>query len=206
MQHLRHSSLLAKTYREYALDIGLNTFPSIVYISQVRECIPQTIKKAPRSRDTLAHVLKRLPWFVVHSCCFIAFTVQIVQLVVNQTDPAHTVSSTSKKTITAGKYLVFKICMKPGFDETNLHEASYSSPAGFFFGKSWFNDSLVGWVRHINEGHSQMFQVCQTYFVIFCFRHPIKGFSIFRCGSISVDPPSWMGLLTMCYYILNNFN
>ena len=40
---MQYSALLAKAHKENAQDIGLDTFPSVVSISQVRECLTKTI-------------------------------------------------------------------------------------------------------------------------------------------------------------------
>ena len=54
---LGHSALLAKAYQGNTLDIGLDTFPSLVSISQVGECITKTLQKPPSSR----HARTRVP-------------------------------------------------------------------------------------------------------------------------------------------------
>ena len=48
--------LYKKAYQENALDIGLDTLPSLVSISQVRECITKTLQKPPSSGDALTRV------------------------------------------------------------------------------------------------------------------------------------------------------
>ena len=50
------SALKAKAYQENTLDIGLDTFPSLVSISQVRECVTKTIQKPLSSGDALSRV------------------------------------------------------------------------------------------------------------------------------------------------------
>ena len=53
---LGHRALLAKAYQKNTLDIGLDTFPSLVSISTVRECVTKTPQKPPSSRDALTRV------------------------------------------------------------------------------------------------------------------------------------------------------
>ena len=50
-QHLRHSA-----YQEKWLDIGFETFRSIVSISAVRECVTKTLQTSLGSRDALTCV------------------------------------------------------------------------------------------------------------------------------------------------------
>ena len=42
--HLPHSALLALCKQENTLDIALDTLPSLVFISQVKECVTQTLQ------------------------------------------------------------------------------------------------------------------------------------------------------------------
>ena len=56
-QRLRHSALLAKAYQEKSLDIGIDTFRSLVSISAVRECVTKTLQTPLSSRDALTCVL-----------------------------------------------------------------------------------------------------------------------------------------------------
>ena len=53
---LRHSASLAQAYKENTLDIGLDTFRSLVSISEVRECITKIIQKFLSSWDALTRV------------------------------------------------------------------------------------------------------------------------------------------------------
>ena len=101
----------------------------------------------------MGKLLQRLPWYVIRTSCLTAFSIQIVLLVYSQIEPSQTVTSTTKKAITVGEYpIVFKICIKPGFNESALWEFGYNSVAGYFSGESRFNDSLVGWAGHTADG------------------------------------------------------
>ena len=42
-QRLQHSAPLVQAYQENTIDIGLDTFPSLVSISTVRECVTKTL-------------------------------------------------------------------------------------------------------------------------------------------------------------------
>ena len=56
MRRLRHSALLGKAYQEKSLDIGLDTFRSLVSISPVQEWVTKTLQTSPSSRDALTCV------------------------------------------------------------------------------------------------------------------------------------------------------
>jgi hypothetical protein len=51
--------------------------------------------------------------------------------------------------------LVFKICIKPGFNVTAVREMGYKTIYYYFTGTSWYNDSVVGWAGHTRAGGVQ---------------------------------------------------
>ena len=55
--HLAHSASLALCKQENTLDIALYTFRSLVSISEVKECVTQTLQILQISRDPQTHVL-----------------------------------------------------------------------------------------------------------------------------------------------------
>ena len=46
--------------------------------------------------------------------------------------------------------IIFKICVKPGFNISALKEEGYSGISVYFLGRSRFNSSLYGWAGHSN--------------------------------------------------------
>ena len=101
----------------------------------------------------MGKLLPRLPWYLIRISCLTAFSIQIFLLIYSQVEPSQTVTSTTKEAITAQDYpVVFKICIKPGFNESALWEFGYNSAAGYFSGESRFNESLVGWAGHTADG------------------------------------------------------
>ena len=56
MGTLRNSVSLTQAYQENPSDIGLDTFPSQVSISEVRECVTKTLQEPPSSGDALTRV------------------------------------------------------------------------------------------------------------------------------------------------------
>ena len=68
-------------------------------------------------------------------------------------EPTQTVTKTVKKNMTDIEFpVVFKICIKPGFNETVLNEVGYSNTWDYFVGKSRYNWSLRGWAGHSVDG------------------------------------------------------
>ena len=57
MGTLRNSVSIPQAYQENPLDTGLDTFPSLVSISEVRECVTKTLQEPPSSGDTLTRVM-----------------------------------------------------------------------------------------------------------------------------------------------------
>ena len=55
--HLAHSASLALCKQENTLDIALYTFRSLVSISEVKECVTQTLQILQISRDPQTRVL-----------------------------------------------------------------------------------------------------------------------------------------------------
>ena len=48
--------------------------------------------------------------------------------------------------------VVFKICIKPGFNSDGLKYVGYSDIWSYFVGESRYNSSLIGWAGHTKEG------------------------------------------------------
>ena len=48
--------------------------------------------------------------------------------------------------------LVFKICIKPGFNETELRILGYHNSLDYLFGQSKYNESLFDWAGHTADG------------------------------------------------------
>ena len=67
--------------------------------------------------------------------------------------PDHTVSRIFRRNLTVKDFpVVFKICMKPGFDKEALNETGYDNVFSYFLGVSRHNNSLLGWAGHTAEG------------------------------------------------------
>ena len=90
---------------------------------------------------------------VLHVGCTIAFSVQMILLTRALMYPEHTVSRIFRKNLTIQEFpVVFKICIKPGFDKEALKETGYENVFSYFWGISQYNKSLLGWAGHTAEG------------------------------------------------------
>ena len=47
---------------------------------------------------------------------------------------------------------LFKLCVKPAFNQTELEAAGYESSWGYFRGRSRYNASIFGWAGHTKDG------------------------------------------------------
>ena len=55
--------------------------------------------------------------------CFIIFVIQVAVLIYNRMNPSQTISSTSQKQLADLKFpVIFKICIKPAFDDEELNK------------------------------------------------------------------------------------
>ena len=70
-------------------------------------------------------------------------------------NPEHTVSSKmALKLHEMERFpVVFKLCIKPGgYDLEKLNQYGYQTATDYFYGRSMYNDSLVGWAGHKEDG------------------------------------------------------
>ena len=85
--------------------------------------------------------------------CLIAVIIQISNLAYHQIHPSQTVTSTQRENLSDIDFpVVFKICIKPGFNTTALTEVGYDNAWDYFEGTSRHNSSLVGWAGHKKNG------------------------------------------------------
>ena len=97
--------------------------------------------------------LKKVPTILLNVGCLLAFIIQMSILTYYQIHPSQTVTSTVRKNLSDVDFpVLFKICIKPGFNLTALQEVGYASTWEYFTGQSRYNSSLVGWAGHKNDG------------------------------------------------------
>ena len=97
--------------------------------------------------------LGKNPLILLHAGCFIAFTVQMMILASSQIYPSETVSHLEEKTLDSIEFpVLFKICIKPAFNISELHKSGYKSIWSYFVGESRYNNSIFGWAGHTENG------------------------------------------------------
>ena len=70
-----------------------------------------------------------------------------------QIRPDKTVAKTTKKRLEEIDFpVVFKICVNPSFNETELEGVGYENMYMYFMGQSRFNGSIYGWSGHTDDG------------------------------------------------------
>ena len=93
------------------------------------------------------------PWYLIRFACLVAFLVQITTLIAGMINPKETLIRTEKVDFDQIDFpLVFKICIKPGFNETELKILGYRNSLDYLMGKSKYNESLFGWAGHTADG------------------------------------------------------
>ena len=77
---------------------------------------------------------------LVYFICFVAFAIQLGNLIGNYIRPTITNTNVEEKELKAiGFPLVIKICVSPGFNKDAIKDAGYKGPKGFFLGQSMYN-------------------------------------------------------------------
>jgi hypothetical protein len=98
------------------------------------------------------YLIKR-PWLFIYFGCFIVFLCQLFSLISSHIHPTQTVTRVEKKDLNGIPFpVLFKICIKPGFDRVELNNAGYKHAGRYFLGESRFNSSVVGWAGHLPDG------------------------------------------------------
>ena len=82
------------------------------------------------------------------------FCVQLGSLVKNSLDPTELSTVIRKESLESQDMfpLTAKICVKPGFNDTELYNAGYVSTLHYFLGLSRYNMSIIGWAGHTEDG------------------------------------------------------
>ena len=98
-------------------------------------------------------LLARRPRLPIYSCCFIAFTIQLVSVADKLLNPYETYTNIEQRKLREISFpIIFKICIKPGLDEAELNKSGYDGITNYFRGRSKYNSSLIGWAGHTKEG------------------------------------------------------
>ena len=94
-------------------------------------------------------------WILIHSLCSLIFILHITMMGLDDANPEHTVASKMKmKLLEMEQFpVVFKLCIKPGgYDLDKLQQSGYQTTTRYFYGRSRYNSSLVGWAGHREDG------------------------------------------------------
>ena len=110
-----------------------------------------------RCISTIAKNMIQHHFLLANIACFIAFTVQFGNVFVGNIWPQHTnTHMEEKKLLDIDFPVIFKICVRPGFNSTAFWELGYKrTPWQFFTGRSRFNSSIYGWAGHTNQSGVQ---------------------------------------------------
>ena len=81
------------------------------------------------------------PIYLLYVSCFALFVLQMSLLIQSRLHPEKTISSTEQKKLNEIPFpVVFRICIKPAYNQSFLEEAGYEDPWYFFTG--WFVSHL----------------------------------------------------------------
>ena len=87
------------------------------------------------------------PVFLLYSSCFGLFVLQMSLLIHSRLHPEKTISSTEQRKLREIPFpVVFRVCIKPAYNQTFLEEAGYKDPWYFFTGFLFLcPEHLYGW-------------------------------------------------------------
>ena len=97
--------------------------------------------------------MRKSPWIIINTACFVALGAQMFIIGKSQLYPLHTINYMEEKSFDSVNFpVIFKICIKPAFNDEELYKTGYSSSWGYFEGRSRYNRSLIGWAGHRADG------------------------------------------------------
>ena len=97
--------------------------------------------------------LRKHPLILLHAGCFLTFTAQMIVLAMNQISPSTTISHLEERNLDSIDFpVLFKICIKPAFNNSELYKAGYKNIWHYFLGQSRYNESVFGWGGHTDNG------------------------------------------------------
>ena len=108
-------------------------------------------------------------WKILNLLCCLAFTWQLSGIVDEWINTVQKTTVMMEKKLQDMKFpIIFKICMKPGFNVTALKEEGYKNIYSYFYGLSRYNSSLYGWAGHTNTSKTRstvdaIYQKVQNY-------------------------------------------
>ena len=98
-------------------------------------------------------VFFRAPFYLIRFLCLVAFLIQTSTLINGMLNPKETLIGTKKVDFEKIEFpLIFKICIKPGFNDTELRNLGYLNSLTYLLGISRYNKSNFGWAGPTPEG------------------------------------------------------
>ena len=81
-------------------------------------------------------------------CCIIAFMVQALIITLNYLHPNQTTTDTFRHDLVEMDFpVIFKICVVPGFNDSEVKRHGYAGTNDYFYGIS---NSIIGWGGHFD--------------------------------------------------------
>ena len=111
-----------------------------------------------RVLSTITKYMIQHHFLLANLTCFIAFTVQFGNVFICYMWPQRTGSNMEEKKLRDIDFpVIFKICVRPGFNSTAFEELGYIRATNwqFFTGRSKYNRSIIGWAGHTNQSGVQ---------------------------------------------------
>ena len=89
-----------------------------------------------------------------HFAFVVPLAAQLFSLVKEAAHPTELKTSMSKESLSTFDHfpLLGRICVTPGLDVEKLTTYGYADPSSFYMGVSRFNDSILGWSGHMENG------------------------------------------------------
>ena len=133
----------------------VSTIHESFYLSSFSEMTSKAIAAAAsKALLRIAHwLIFYAPYYLIRVGCLLAFLTQISILIYDMINPTRTLTATQKVDFADIEFpLVFKVCIKPGYNETELRKLGYRNSLAYLAGMSMFNKSTFGWAGHSGEG------------------------------------------------------
>ena len=97
-------------------------------------------------------------WFLIHTCFFFAFLIQVFSIVDDLLHPTQTTTSIEEQKLEELPIL-FKICINPGFNMEKIKEEGYLTEYQYVLGKSQYDNTTYGWAGHSYTGNETVSSV-----------------------------------------------
>ena len=95
----------------------------------------------------------RWHWVLIQLTCTAALMLQLGSVLLGYIKPSQTYIHVETRDLNEkGFPIIFKICVRPGFNSSAFENAGYfyDGAAGYIYGVSKYNNSVLGWAGHTN--------------------------------------------------------